>query len=71
MHCCFSANQTDDDEFEVVPGSELVVTRLAYKNNSSKSVFGRVCVCGDDPSQRGRLVLVTAGVESSCGLRKR
>lgn len=29
-------NPDDDDGFDTVPGTELVVTRIAYKNNSSK-----------------------------------
>lgn len=29
-------NEDDEDDFEVVPGSEFVVSRTAYKNNTSK-----------------------------------
>ena len=29
-------HEESDDDFEVVPGSEFVVSRIAYKNNSSK-----------------------------------
>ena len=36
------ALQPGPNEFEVVPGSNLVVTRTAYKNNSSKyTINGR------------------------------
>jgi hypothetical protein len=30
---------TDDDHYTEVPGTELVVTRIAYKNNTSKCVM--------------------------------
>lgn len=29
-------NRSDEDGYEIVPGSEMVVTRIAYQNNQSK-----------------------------------
>jgi len=34
--CDIVDTQGDDDAYAEVPGSHLVVTRIAYKNNSSK-----------------------------------
>jgi hypothetical protein len=28
--------ETDDNEFEAIPDSQLTVSRIAYRNNSSK-----------------------------------